>query len=258
MPERIPAAVTIRVPFQAYLASDHITPATGKTIAVTISKNGAAYSNPSGGATNATEIGSGSYYVDLSTTDTGTAGPVFVKGTNADIDNVIAIYDVVNANTGGWAGIPNAIPGAAGGLFIAGTNAATTVTTSFTTTFTGNLSGSVGSVVGAVGSVTGAVGSVTGAVGSVTGNVGGNVTGTVSGVTPATTAGILATALTEGYAADGATPTLTQFMYMIWSFLTEKAGSGTTLTCKKLDGSTTSMTFTLDDATNPTALTRAT
>lgn len=35
-------------------------------------------------------------------------------------------------------------PGASGGHFIAGTNAATTVTTSFTTTFTGNLTGSAG------------------------------------------------------------------------------------------------------------------
>jgi hypothetical protein len=55
-----------------------------------------------------------------------------------------------------------AAPGAAGGLFIAGTNAATTITTGLTTTFTGNLTGSVASVTGAVGSVTGAVGSVTG------------------------------------------------------------------------------------------------
>ncbi len=41
-----------------------------------------------------------------------------------------------------------AVPGAAGGLFIAGTNAATTVTTAFTTTFTGNLTGSAGSIAG--------------------------------------------------------------------------------------------------------------
>lgn len=67
--------------------------------------------------------------------------------------------------------LPSATAGAAGGLFIAGTNAATVVTTSFTTTFTGNLTGSVASVTGAVGSVTGAVGSVTGAVGSVTAGV---------------------------------------------------------------------------------------
>ncbi len=78
--------------------------------------------------------------------------------------------------------LPSATAGASGGLFIAGTNAATTITTSLTTTFTGNLTGSVGSVTGAVGSVTGAVASVTGAVGSVTGNVGGNVTGSVGSV----------------------------------------------------------------------------
>lgn len=72
------------------------------------------------------------------------------------------------------------VPGAAGGLFIAGTNAATTITTALTTTFTGNLTGSVGSV-------TGAVGSVTGAVGSVTGNVGGNVSGSVGSVVAAVT-----------------------------------------------------------------------
>jgi len=51
--------------------------------------------------------------------------------------------------------IPDVAAGAAGGLFIAGTNAATAITTGLTTTFTGNLTGSVGSVTGAVGSVTG-------------------------------------------------------------------------------------------------------
>lgn len=82
--------------------------------------------------------------------------------------------------------LPSATAGAAGGVFIAGTNAATTV--NVTGNITGNLSGSVGSVTGAVGSVTGAVGSVTGNVGgnvvgsvaSVTGNVGGNLLGTLS------------------------------------------------------------------------------
>jgi hypothetical protein len=100
-------------------------------------------------------------------------------------------WNSTNVSSPATAGIPDvnvkninnvaaATPGAAGGLFIAGTNAATTVTTSFTTTFTGNLTGSVGSV-------TGAVGSVTGAVGSVTGNVGGNVVGSVASVTAAVT-----------------------------------------------------------------------
>jgi hypothetical protein len=49
--------------------------------------------------------------------------------------------------------LPSATPGAAGGLFIAGTNADSTV--NITGNITGNLSGSVGSVAGAVGSVTG-------------------------------------------------------------------------------------------------------
>lgn len=79
--------------------------------------------------------------------------------------------------------LPSATAGASGGVFIAGTNAATTITTGLTTTFTGNLTGSVASV-------TGAVGSVTGAVGSVTGNVGGNVVGSVASVTARVTANV--------------------------------------------------------------------
>ena len=66
------------------------------------------------------------------------------------------------------------------------------------------------------------------------------------------------TALTEAYAADGVEPTPAQLLYMIWSAINEFAISGATLTCKKLDGSTTSMTFTLSDVTNPTSRTRAT
>lgn len=107
MTERIPQTVTLRVPLQAYLATDHVTPATGKTIAITVSKNGGAYGNPSGGATNAVEIASGSYYVDLSTTDTGTLGPLFVLGTASGVDNVVTIYDVVKATNGGLSALPD-------------------------------------------------------------------------------------------------------------------------------------------------------
>jgi hypothetical protein len=48
--------------------------------------------------------------------------------------------------TGTVNSLPDAVAGAAGGVFIAGTNAATTVTTALTTTFAGNVTGSVGSV----------------------------------------------------------------------------------------------------------------
>lgn len=116
MPEKIPQSVTVRVPLQAYLSSDHVSPATGKTIAITISKNGGAFANPSGGVTNAVEIASGSYYVDLSTTDTGTAGPLFILGTASGVDNVVAIYDVANAHNAGFDGMPNASAGVSGGV----------------------------------------------------------------------------------------------------------------------------------------------
>lgn len=71
-------------------------------------------------------------------------------------------------------------------------------------------------------------------------------------------ADILTTQMTESYAADGAAPTLAQSLMMIQQMLGDFAISGTTLTVKKVDGSTTAATFTLNDATNPTSLTRAT
>jgi len=123
MPERIPQSATIRVPLKAYLSSDHISDATGKTIACTISKNGAAFGNPSGGATNATEIGNGWYYVDLSTTDTGTVGPLLVRGTATSTDDVGCAYAVVKATNAGFTALPDAAAEASGGLYTRGTGA---------------------------------------------------------------------------------------------------------------------------------------
>lgn len=57
--------------------------------------------------------------------------------------------------------------------------------------------------------------------------------------------------------ADGTRPNIQQALYIITQMLTEFSISGTTLTVKKPDGSTTLLTLTLSDATNPTALTRA-
>ena len=69
---------------------------------------------------------------------------------------------------------------------------------------------------------------------------------------------VLTTQLTESYAADGAAPTLAQAILLIQQALTEFAISGTTTTIKKIDGSTTAATLTLDDGTTPTSVTRAT
>lgn len=165
--------------------------------------------------------------------------------TNIDLPN--QTMDIVGNITGNLSGSVGSVVGSVGG----------------------NVSGSVGSVTGAVGSVTGGVGgnvsgsvaSVVGAVGSVTGNVGGNVVGTVAGVTPSTAAqvaAVLTTAITESYRANGAAPTLAQFMSEVLAHLGEVAISGTTKTILMLDHATPAETFTLDSATTPAAITRAT
>lgn len=65
-------------------------------------------------------------------------------------------------------------------------------------------------------------------------------------------------ALTEAYSTDGSAATTAELLYQIWSRISEFSISDTTITSKKLDGTTQAMTFTLDDGTNPTSVTRAT
>jgi hypothetical protein len=82
----------------------------------------------------------------------GTAGKIVGDNLNAAMSSRASGTEVaaIKAKTDF---LPSATPGAAGGLFISGTNSDTTV--NITGNITGNLSGSVGSVAGAVGSVTG-------------------------------------------------------------------------------------------------------
>jgi hypothetical protein len=67
---------------------------------------------------------------------------------------------------------------------------------------------------------------------------------------------VLTTQMTEAYAADGAAPTVAQALMLIQQALTESSISSTTWTVKKLDGSTTAATLTINDATTPTSVTR--
>lgn len=112
----IPQSTAVVVVFKAFLASDHVSEATGKTIAITISKAGGAFGNPNAGATNATEISSGWYKVTLDTTDTGTLGHLAIRGAVASIDDIGIVYQVVKATNGGLTALPDAVADAAGGL----------------------------------------------------------------------------------------------------------------------------------------------
>lgn len=67
----------------------------------------------------------------------------------------------------------------------------------------------------------------------------------------------LTTAVADSIPADGSRPSPAQALYMLVQFMMERSVSGTTVTVKKPDGSTTLLTLTLDDATNPTSTTRA-
>lgn len=77
-------------------SSDHITPLTGATVTVNISKAGGAFAAPSGGAT-ATEIANGWYKIALSTTDTNTSGDLDYHCTAASGDPT-DFRDQVGAN----------------------------------------------------------------------------------------------------------------------------------------------------------------
>ena len=68
----------------------------------------------------------------------------------------------------------------------------------------------------------------------------------------------LQTTISDSIPADGTRPSVWSALLMITRFLWEKAVIGTTATIKKEDGSTTAFTATLDSATDPTSITRAT
>lgn len=143
MSERIPQSVTKRVTFRAFLASDGKTPATGKTIAITISKNGGAFANPASGATNATAISNGFYYFDLGTGDTGTTGPLAWLGLEATINDAADIYEIVNPHNAGFDGVPAVTAGGTNGLIINGTNTGTVTLAALTVTGATTLTGAV-------------------------------------------------------------------------------------------------------------------
>lgn len=106
---RLPQSTAYTITFMLFLASDHITAATGKTVAITISKAGGAFANPAAGATNATEISNGLYKVALGTGDTDTLGDLVIRGAIATADDAVQIAQVVSATTGGLTNLDAAI-----------------------------------------------------------------------------------------------------------------------------------------------------
>ena len=84
------------------------------------------------------------------------------------------------------------------------------------------------------------------------------LTTTVTGRVDRAISAIFTTAMTESYNVDGAAPTPAQALFVMMQGITEFGISGVTKTVKKLDGSTTAYTETLDISTTPTSITRTT
>ena len=109
MTRRLAQSTAYTVVFKVFLSSDHVTPATGKTVAVTLSKAGAGFGNPNAGASNASEMTGGWYKFALDTTDTNTLGDLVLVGTATACDTADIIMMVVSATTGGASNLDAAI-----------------------------------------------------------------------------------------------------------------------------------------------------
>jgi hypothetical protein len=106
---RLAQSTAYTVMLKLFLSSDHVSPATGKTVAIKISKAGDAFADPNVGASNATEVSNGWYKFALDTTDTNTLGDLVVRGTATDCDDSEQICQVVSATTGGATNLDAAV-----------------------------------------------------------------------------------------------------------------------------------------------------
>ena len=199
-------------------SADHVTGKTGLTCTVTLSKAGGSFASPAGAVT---EIANGWYKVAGNATDTGTLGSLILHATASGADTTDVLYEVMSID-------PQATTF---GLSLAKTT---------------NLTGF--NDLDAAG------------IRTATGLASANLDTQIAALPTAAQifAATLTTQLTEAYAADGVAPTLAQAIFLIQQSLHEFAIASTTRTVKKLDGTTTAATFTLNDAVNPTSTTRAT
>lgn len=79
------------IQFKMVSSSDHLSPATGATITLKISKNGAVLANPSGSVT---EVGQGVYSFQPSVVDLNTIGGFGLLATASGCDETTAFYEI--------------------------------------------------------------------------------------------------------------------------------------------------------------------
>lgn len=114
----IQQSVTYTRSFIMILSSDHVSPATGKTVTVNLSKAGAAFGAAAG---TVTEISVGWYKVALTVADTNTLGDLSFNCTAAGCDNTdfadeVVAFNPLDSVRLGLTALPNAAAAGAGGL----------------------------------------------------------------------------------------------------------------------------------------------
>lgn len=105
----LPQSTAYTVMMKLFDSTDHVTAKTGSTVAITLSKAGAAFGNPAAGASNATEVASGWYKFALGTGDTDTLGDLVIRGTASGADATEQVMQVVSATTGGATNLDAAV-----------------------------------------------------------------------------------------------------------------------------------------------------
>lgn len=115
--------------FMMVSAGDHITPITGLTPKVLLSKAGSSFGVAVGAVA---EVGSGMYSIKLNSSDTAVYGDlafhcIAANADNTDFVDQIVIFDTTNGQTLGLTALPSANAGATGGLATVDSNNAVKV-----------------------------------------------------------------------------------------------------------------------------------
>lgn len=104
MTRRLPQSTSATIMLKVFANSDHISPSSGSTVGVKISKAGAAFINPNAGATNAAEVdstnGPGWYKYSADSTDLNTLGDFVIRATATSCDPSEQVCMVVAATAG--------------------------------------------------------------------------------------------------------------------------------------------------------------
>jgi hypothetical protein len=264
----IKQSTAITVPFFVHDASgDAVTGLTNASFTKRISKGSGAFAAMT---VTITEMENGWYSFPLSTTHSNTLGLLTILFTNAGAKQVnlqwrvqakltddLNDFDAANDDVAVVTTLTNLPAITANWLTATGIQAAALTQSKFGTNFIQSTSIATGAIA-AAGIATDAFTAVKFASGSLdgkgdwnTGKTGYSISGTKQTLDALNDYDVTAQQ-TESYAVDGVAPTGVQFNYMIWSLLNSRVIVGTTLSAYEIDMVTVSMTWLLDNGTNPT------